>query len=393
MKIEAELTNWIVEQRRYLHQNPELSHQEKRTKMYIKERLNEMGIETYSLTGKDVIGIMKGDYDGKVIGIRADMDALPIKEETGLPFASTKPNVMHACGHDGHMAILLGIAKDLSHKKDKIHGTVLFIFQHAEEALPGGAIELVDKNLLNGIDAMFGYHLWQPLELGFIGIHQGPAMAGVDRFCFTIYGKGGHGSMPHQTVDPTVVISNIITQMQTIVSRSLDSKDQAVVSIGELHSGSNYNVIPHTAYASGAVRYFDNEVSKLIRKRVEAIIKGVCDSFGASFDLSYEQGDPPLLNDKQLTAFIQKKAINLFGEERVVQMNPIMGSEDFAHYSASIPATYTFIGIGKPSHPYGHHHPKFDIDEAMLSAGVELFTNSVLDYLKEEADKNENPFN
>nr|EJQ74341.1 amidohydrolase [Bacillus cereus HuA4-10] len=209
-------------------------------------------------------------------------------------------------------------------------------------------------------------------------------MAGANRFSFTIYGKGGHGSMPHQTIDPTLVISNIITQLQSIVSRNLESKEQAVVSIGELRSGSNYNVIPHTAYASGTVRYFDIATSKLTRKRVETIIKGVCDSFGATFELSYEHGDPPLLNDKKLTTFMKKKATEIFGEDYVAQIDPIMGSEDFAYYSTKIPASYTFIGIGKPSHPYGHHHPKFDIDEEMLSVGVELFTNSLLDYLKGE---------
>lgn len=382
MQRQHELTQWVIEQRRYLHQHPEVSYEEKQTRDYIENQLHALGIETYTLTGKDVIGVIKGAHRGKTIGIRADLDALPIHEETNLPFASKHAGVMHACGHDGHMAILLGIANYLTNHRDAIHGTILLIFQHAEEEIPGGATELVSANLLENVDAIFGYHLWQPLESGLIGIREGAAMAGADRFSFTILGKGGHGSMPDETVDPTLVISHVITQLHTIISRSLPPKEQAVLSIGKLNSGTNYNVIPDTASASGTVRYFDVETSKFIRRRVETIIKGVCDSFGAQFEIVYEHGDPPLLNDKNLTAFMKKTATNLFGEEKIVDIEPILGSEDFAYYSVEIPASYTFIGIGDPAHPYGHHHPKFDIDEDMLPVGVELFINSLIDYLQ-----------
>lgn len=382
MQRQHELTQWVIEQRRYLHQHPEVSYEEKQTRDYIENQLHALGIETYTLTGKDVIGVIKGAHEGKTIGIRSDLDALPIHEETNLPFASKHAGVMHACGHDGHMAILLGIANYLTNHRDAIHGTILLIFQHAEEEIPGGATELVSANLLENVDAIFGYHLWQPLESGLIGIREGAAMAGADRFSFTILGKGGHGSMPDETVDPTLVISHVITQLHTIISRSLPPKEQAVLSIGKLNSGTNYNVIPDTASASGTVRYFDVETSKFIRRRVETIIKGVCDSFGAQFEIVYEHGDPPLLNDKNLTAFMKKTATNLFGEEKIVDIEPILGSEDFAYYSVEIPASYTFIGIGDPAHPYGHHHPKFDIDEDMLPVGVELFINSLIDYLQ-----------
>lgn len=382
---QQELMDWVIEQRRYLHQHPELSHQERETKAYIAQQLHQLGIDTFSLTGKDVIGIIKGDGDGKIIGIRADMDALPIQEETGLPFSSKTSNVMHACGHDGHMAILLGVAKVLVTKKEEINGTILLIFQHAEEELPGGAMELVAAKLLDGVDAIFGYHLWQPIPSGVIGIREGATMAGADRFSLTIKGKGGHGSMPQQTIDPTLIISTIITQLHTIVSRSLDPKEEAVLSIGELHSGTNYNVIPDTAMASGTVRYFNVETSFLIRKRFEAIVDGICNAHGAAYELAYEHGDPPLLNDVNLTAFMEKQAKSLVGEERVQRIEGIMGSEDFAYYSTEIPASYIFIGIGKDSHPYGHHHPKFDIDEEMLAVGVDLFTTSLLDYMKEGA--------
>lgn len=385
MKMNDELTRWVIEQRRYLHQHPEVSYKETETRSYIKEQLEKLSIETYSLTGKDIIGRIKGTHAGKTIGIRADLDALPISEETGLPFVSKNEGVMHACGHDGHMAILLGIANYLSSNRDAIHGTILFIFQHAEEEIPGGATELVSANLLEGVDAIFGYHLWQPLESGVIGMREGATMAGADRFTFKILGKGGHGSMPDQTIDPTLVISNVITQLHSIVSRSLSPQEQAVVSIGTLNSGTNYNIIPDTAEASGTVRFFSQATSKFIRQRIESILKGVCESFGAKYELNYEHGDPPLINDDKLTVFMNEEAVQLVGEEKVVQIEPILGSEDFAYYSVEIPACYLFIGIGNPDRPYGHHHPKFDIDEDMLSVGVELFSNSLINFLKGES--------
>ncbi|MHA6259135.1 M20 metallopeptidase family protein [Sporosarcina sp. CAU 1771] len=385
MNIQQDLTQWITEQRRYLHENPEVSYKEKNTRDYIEKELQALGIETHSLTGKDVIGTIQGAHNGKTIGIRADIDALPVTEETNLPFASKNEGVMHACGHDGHMAILLGIAKYLTSNRDKIHGTILLIFQHAEEEIPGGATELVSAGLLKDVDAIFGYHLWQPLETGLIGFREGPTMAGADRFSFTILGKGGHGSMPDETIDPTLVISHVITQLHSIISRSLSPKEQAVLSIGTLNSGTTYNVIPDTASATGTVRYFNQETSVFIRQRVESIIKGVCESFGATCEINYEHGDPALVNDKDLTSFMKNTALQLFGESKVVDIDPIMGSEDFAYYSVEIPASYTFIGIGKASHPYGHHHPKFDIDEEMLPVGVELFVNGLIDYLKGES--------
>ena len=386
MKPTSQLNNWLIENRRYLHKHPELSHLEVKTKEYITNHLHDLGIETYSITGKDVIGVIKGKHPGKTVAIRSDMDALPIEEETGLDFASVNKGVMHACGHDGHMAILLGIAKLLVSNKSSIHGTIHLLFQHAEEEVPGGAVEIVANNGLEGIEAIFGYHLWQPLETGYIGIRQGSVMAGVDRFTIEIYGKGGHGSMPEDTIDPTLVISHIITQLHTIISRSVKAIEQAVISIGELNSGTSYNVIPDSAFASGTVRYFNSETSSLIEKRMKEIIAGVCHSFGATYELNYIHGDPPVINDKNLTTFIKNTSISLYGEEKVIAIDPILGSEDFAYYSHEIPASFTFIGVGRNETPYGHHHPKFDIDEAMLPIGVELFTTGVLDYLRGGTD-------
>ncbi|GKV69206.1 N-acyl-L-amino acid amidohydrolase [Sporosarcina sp. NCCP-2716] len=383
MTLQQETAEWVVQQRRYLHAHPELSHQETETKEYVKQQLEIMGLETYSMTGKDIIGVLRGDRAGKTIAIRSDMDALPILEQTGLPFASKNENVMHACGHDGHMAILLGVARLLADRSSDIAGTLLFVFQHAEEELPGGATELVEAGLLDGIDAIFGYHLWQPIPAGVIGVREGPTMAGADRFSFTIQGKGGHGSMPQDTIDPTLVMSAVILQIQSIISRSLSPSEEAVLSIGELRSGSNYNIIPDSAYASGTVRYFHKEASEHIKKRLHAIIDGVCQAYGATFELDYQHGDPPLDNDPQLTAFMERQAKQLVEEKQVTRIDGIMGSEDFAYYSTEIPASYIFLGIGHEDRPYGHHHPKFDIDESVLATGVELFTESLLTYMEE----------
>ncbi|PIC96036.1 peptidase M20 [Sporosarcina sp. P26b] len=379
----SHINDWVIKQRRYLHQHPELSHQEYKTKAYIEKQLNELGIPTHSLTGKDVIGTIKGEKRGKTVAIRSDMDALPIQEETGLSFASSNANVMHACGHDGHMAILLGVARNLIKMTNEIAGTILLVFQHAEEELPGGANELVTHNLLDGVEAMFGYHLWQPIPSGIIGVREGATMAGADKFNITIKGKGGHGSMPQDTIDPTLIISSVIMQLQSIVSRSLATNDEAVVSIGELHSGSNYNIIPDTAFASGTVRYFNLNTSQEIEKRMNAIIDGICSAYGATYKLDYQHGDPPLFNNPKLTSFIEKHAQDNVGINQVKRIDGIMGSEDFAHYSHKIPSSYIFLGIGKEDAPYGHHHPKFDINEDMLAVGVKLFTESLLDYMKE----------
>ncbi|WLR51981.1 amidohydrolase [Bacillus tianshenii] len=379
--VDQQTAEWIVTQRRHLHAHPELSHEEVQTRQYIEEQLKELGLETLSLTGKDVIGILNGKESGKTIGIRSDMDALPIHEETGLPFASENEGVMHACGHDGHMSILLGVARQLVERKDELDNTYVFLFQHAEETVPGGASELIDKAFLYSLDAMIGYHLWQPLEAGKFGFHEETPMAGADSFKITLQGVGGHGSMPHETVDPILVASQVITQLHTIVSRSLNPIDQAVVSIGELTTGSSYNIIPDKAYLTGTVRYFKPEVAERIKGRIQTILKGVCTSFGASFDLDYKQGDPPVQNDKRLVDIVKREAAEIYGEEQTVMMDPVLGSEDFSYYTEKIPSVYFFIGAHV--NEFGHHHPKFDIEEKSLIDGVNLVTKAAIRIAKE----------
>ncbi|MCE7793005.1 amidohydrolase [Salipaludibacillus sp. CUR1] len=381
-ELPSELKEWIIKQRRYLHQYPELSHCEVKTRQYIREQLEQMNLRPVSYTGKDVVADLKGSSTGPVIAVRADMDALEVEEETGLPFASEIPGVMHACGHDGHMAIVLGVAKHLSRHPEMVNGTVRFIFQHAEETVPGGAEELVKAGVLDGVSAILGCHLWEPLPKDKTGFLGGPVMAGADRFSISVQGKGGHGSMPHLTVDPVLISTHAIQQLYHIVSRQVAPYYPAVLSIGELKMGSAYNIIPDKAYFSGTVRYFNHEVQKLFQKNIKQIMEGVCTSFGASYDFSYDIGEPPLINDESLISFVKKQAEDVLPSEKIVQAQQSLGGEDFAYYSNEIPAAYFFLGIGETGKTYGHHHPKFDIDEDMMAVGTEILLRSTVNFLK-----------
>ncbi|MGE7835459.1 M20 metallopeptidase family protein [Viridibacillus arvi] len=374
----------MVNYRRHFHQYPEVSYDEINTRKYIIKELEKLELKPFTFSGKDVAVEIAGQQPGKTVIIRADMDALPVFEETGLPFSSKIDGVMHACGHDGHMAILLGLIHYFKEHPDKIIGKIRFLFQHAEEDVPAGAIEVVKSGGLKDADAIFGFHLWEPLELGKIGVRSGPTMAGCDKFTLTIFGNGGHGSMPNETVDPTIIAAQFITQIQTIISRSLHPLEQAVISIGELKSGTNYNVIPDTAYIAGTVRQFGKEIAEKIHNRMDKIISGLCESFGAKYQLEYLHGDPTLVNDDELYKMLKKNAIQLFGEKRVEEITPILGSEDFSNYTEVIPGMYTYIGIGRPGETYGHHHPKFDIDESMLVPAATLISQSVIHFLAGE---------
>ncbi|MGM8366015.1 M20 metallopeptidase family protein [Virgibacillus sp. W0181] len=385
MKTSEQLQQWMVEHRRHLHQYPELSHQEKETTAYIKNVMTELGYICDSLTGKDVIATFPTKKEGKTIAIRADMDALPIQEETNLPFASKVDGSMHACGHDGHMAMVLGVAKYFSEHEDKLKGNVKFIFQHAEEVSPGGAKELVKRGVLENVDAIVGAHLWQPVSSGKVAIRDDYMMAGVSEFDITIQGHGGHGSMPETTIDPILVGAQVITQFHTIVSRSLKPADAAVISFGELQSGTNYNIIPDKAHLSGTVRYFKESVCDQIEDRMNDILQGTCQAFGATYEMDFNRGEPPVTNDPKLAAVVRREAGEVVGADNVYTNELTLGGEDFAYYTKEIPAVYFFIGVGSEERVYGHHHPKFDIDEDMLITGCTVISNVAKKLLSEGA--------
>jgi len=374
--------SWIIEIRRHLHQYPELSHRENKTVQYIREKLLSLGLTPSTCTGKDVMATIDGGLPGKTVVLRADIDALPIKEETGLPYASKHEGVMHACGHDGHTAALLGAARALTQLTGPFPGKVILLFQHAEEVVPGGACEIVETNVFDDADAIFGFHLWKNLDSGKIGTVAGPIMAGSDFFTIEIEGKGGHGSMPHLTHDPIVIAAHIVTQLQSIISRMVNPLEPAVISIGKITAGEGYNIIPETAEIQGTVRYFKEEVQKEIMDRLERLVQGTCASFGGKGTLKYVKGDPAVINHPEMNRIVEEVGREILNVENVVPAPISMAGEDFSYYLKKIPGAYFFLGIGEGEGcHYGHHHPKFTINEEMIPVGSKLFANIALKYL------------
>jgi amidohydrolase len=326
-----------------------------------------------------------GAQPGKVLAIRADMDALPIQEENTFEFASRNPGVMHACGHDGHTAMLLGTAKILSRLKDHIKGEVRFLFQHAEELLPGGAQEMVQAGVMEGVDMVIGTHLWSPLETGKIGIAYGSMMAAPDQYTIKVIGKGGHAASPHETIDSIVIAAQVVTNLQHIVSRNVDPLDNAVVSVTKFVGGTAYNVIPNSVEIWGTVRYFDPKLGETIPSLMERIIKGITEAHGASYEFEYTYGYRPVVNDEKVTRVIEETVREVFGDEALVMVKPTMGGEDFSAFQQKAPGTFFITGAGNQEKgiTYPHHHPRFTIDEDALELGVKMFVHSAFKLLSE----------
>ncbi|MFD2762193.1 M20 metallopeptidase family protein [Lentibacillus juripiscarius] len=376
-QIEA-VMNDVYQWRRTMHQNPELSFQEYWTSDYIAGELAKMdSIEISRPTETSVLGIIKGTQPGKKIGLRADIDALPITEERDdIPFKSKNDGIMHACGHDGHAAILLGAAKVLAANQDALAGEIYLIFQHAEEKPPGGASELVATGLFDDLDFIYGQHLFTPIPTGKIGIKNGPIMANADEFDLTIKGRGGHASQPENSIDPVVVGTQIINQLQTIVSRVTSPLDPVVISTTKFHAGTINNIIPDTATLGGSVRTVTDETRQLIKEKIEQAVKRVCEFYEADADIEYTTGYAAVHNDEASTDQVRDIATGLFGD-RVFEYPLAMGSEDFGAFSQAIPSTYAFIGARNTEKQmdYPHHHPKFAIDEDSFIDGVTMMVN------------------
>jgi amidohydrolase len=375
----------VVEWRRQIHQFPELGFKEQLTAEFISRCLSEWGIEHQTGVAKTgVVAVVSGSQPGPVLGIRADMDALPIQEENQVPYRSCHDGVMHACGHDGHVAIALGTAYYLSQHRDSFAGTVKFIFQPAEEG-PGGAKPMIEAGALKNpdVDAMIGLHLWNNLPLGTVGVRTGALMAASELFQCTIHGKGGHGAIPHQTIDSLVVGAQIVTALQTIVSRNIDPTKSAVVTVGRFHAGTAQNVIADTAHFGGTVRYFDPAYSNLFPERIEQIIAGICQSHGATYSLEYDALYPPVINDPDITELVRSVALEVTETPAgVVPDCHTMGGEDMSFFLQEVPGCYFFLGSANPDKAlaYPHHHPRFDFDETALPVGVEMFVRCVEAY-------------
>ena len=374
--------------RRHLHQNPELSFHEEETSRFVYETLETFGgLEFSRPTPTSVVARLVGEKPGRTIALRADMDALPITEENGFEFASKNEGVMHACGHDGHTAMLLGAAKILSGMREEVEGEVRFIFQHAEELYPGGAQELVGAGVMEGVDTIFGIHLWSQLEIGKIGVVYGPMLASPDTFKITVEGRGGHAAMPHQTADSIVIGAQVVTNLQHIVSRNTDPLDTVVVSVTRFVGGTTHNVIPGSAELEGTVRSLDEEVRKKVPETMERIIKSVTQAHGASYSLKYQRGYQPVVNDEEVTRVVEETAREVLGEEALEMIRPIMGGEDFSAYQQVTPGTFLFVGAGNQEKGITapHHHPHFTVDEDALEKGVKMFVHTTFELLDAKA--------
>lgn len=374
----------MVEWRRHLHRNPEVSFHEEKTSSFVADMLESFGVEVKRYVGgHGVIGTLRGDKPGPVVMLRADMDALPIQDEKDVEYASQKAGAMHACGHDGHVSILLGTALYFSKHKADIQGEIRFLFQPAEELLPGGAVKVIADGALEGVDVIYGIHLWTPLPVGVAASKEGPLMAAADDFYIEIKGKGGHGGMPQSTVDSLVAGSALVMQLQTVVSRSVDPLRPAVLTIGTMQAGSAQNVIAESCKMSGTVRTFDEETRAEMKERVHNIVSQTGGAYGAQTEVNYIMGYPPVVNDKQETDRFFRKAVQVFGDEQVRTSPMLMPAEDFAYYLQQVPGCFMFVGAGNPDKDaiYPHHHPKFDFDEDAMQHAVKLFIAMTTDYM------------
>ena len=373
------LTEKITELRRMFHAHPELPWLEVETSLFVEQYLRKLGLENirrgFDGTQSGVVADLKGGKPGRCVALRADIDALPLEEENDVPYKSTHSGVMHACGHDAHTAVLLGVAEILSSMRDELCGTVRFLFQPAEEAgMHSGAPKMIEEGALDGVEAIGGLHVWALLESGKLGYRIGPVMASADIWDLKIQGKGGHGAMPHHAVDPTVTAATVISTLQTVVSREIDPQETVVLSIGKLEAGTAVNIIPDTARVAGNVRTTNPEIRARMQGIMKRVADGICAAMRCTADLVYTPIYPVTVNDPAMTQLMRSVAVEVFGEERVVELPVAMGSEDFSYYGEKIPAAYVFLGIADEAKGTGnqHHNPKFNVDDEPLPKGAAL---------------------
>ena len=374
----------VIGWRRHLHQHPELSFHEERTSQFVADTLAGFGGLTISRPTKtSVVARLVGPRPGPVLAIRADMDALPIVEKNTHEFVSLNDGAMHACGHDGHTAMLLGAVQVLVDRKDELSGEVRFVFQHAEELAPGGAEELVRAGVLDGVDLVIGAHLWLLAPVGQVGVRDGPLMAAPDQFTITIRGSGGHAAQPHLVVDPVVVAAQAVINLQHIVARNVDPFQPAVVSVTCIHGGTIFNVIPESVELMGTVRTMDPALRAKVPELMRRVLDGVTRAHGASFTLDYEEGYRPVVNDAKASALLRRAVVRALGKEFVVEATPTMGGEDFSAYQQRVPGSFFFIGArDEPSGKvFPHHHERFDLDERALDHGTRIFVAAALELL------------
>ena len=362
----------LSENRRHFRQHPELSGVEYETQKEIQRLLSGMGIP-HQVAGKTgVLAEIQGGRPGKKIAIRADIDALPVPDECGQPYASVNPGVCHACGHDAHTAIVLGVARALQAMKDELPGSYRFIFQPSEEKLPGGALDMIADGALANVDHVIGSHVWQTLEAGRISMAIGPMMASADQFIIKIKGRGGHSSMPYQAIDPIEIGAHLVLALKSLVTNNVAAQETTVLAVGIFSGGTAMNIIPECVTLEGTVRCVTQATREKLAARIEELTKGLCQSYGADCEVKIVSGYPAVQNDRATTETVLACARQALGEKQVEIIPPVMGGEDFAYYQQKVPGTFVFIGAGngQPETAFPHHHPRFDIDEKALITGV-----------------------
>ena len=384
--------SWIIEQRRYFHAHPELSFAEKNTTQQIGKLLEEMGLTPHYYPDYNRLWAMleggKASTGTKTVALRADIDALPVEEHTGLSFCSQTPGVMHACGHDGHITGLLGAASVLKEMESELTVRVKLIFQPSEENTKG-AKQIISQGILEDVDEVFGLHLFSDIKAGEISVEPGARMAQTDRFTITFIGKGGHAAKPHQCVDATVMAADFVMNVQTIVARELDPIEGAVVTVGSLKSGTQYNIISGKAVLEGTCRSYSEDVAQHLQDAIRRRAEAVADSYGGNVKIAYEQGShPPVLNDAALSRRIADEAEQLLENRKLVHIAPLMLGEDFSWYQKEVPGVFAFVGCGTPGRKcYPNHHPKFEVEESALSDGVLLHLAAVVSAMHREKEE------
>ncbi len=376
----------MVAHRRYLHQHPELSYKEFETTAYIEKQLSDLGYQIHRPLETGLVAVLNPNLDSeRVLAFRADIDALPITEEGDAKqvFISKNPGVAHCCGHDMHTANLLGVAELLKAYETSIKHKIVLIFQPAEEKLPGGGRLIMESGILQklGVTEVYGLHTSPKHPVGTIALKNGPLMARPDEFILTIKGKGGHAAAPHDAVDPIVIAAQVITTIQSVVSRTVDPTESAVVTIGSIHGGTVHNVIPERVEMKGTVRTFRKELAEKISKTIENTAKGIAQAFGGDAELQFDPGYPAVINTPETTDFIREIVRDLYGEHALIEMEkPIMAGEDFAFYQEEFPGTFFFLGTSsdKTQSVYPWHHPKYNADEEGMKYAAPIFLKLAL---------------
>ena len=374
------------ELRRDLHRHPEIGFQEVRTAAIIAKELNALGLEVRTgMAETGVVAVLEGQGAGPVVLARFDMDALPISEQTGASYASVNNGVMHACGHDGHVAIGLTVARLLSKKRQELKGKVKFVFQPAEEGL-GGAKRMVEEGVLEDPkpDVCFALHLWNEEPVGWLGITPGPVMSASDTFHVRLIGRGGHGAAPHYSIDPVLASAQIIIALQSIVSRNVRPLDSAVVTVTSVHGGEAFNVIPSEVELKGTIRTFDPDVRDLVMQRFREIVNGVAQSLGCQAEIALKKITPPVMNDPTITQEVINIASRILPQNQIDTSSRTMGSEDMAYMMEDIPGCYFFVGSSNVEKGLdaSHHHPRFDFDEGVLPYASALMAATVSSFLQ-----------